>query len=43
MDTDYCALAEEIEKHLKASKFKGGDIVRITKHKNIFIKGYTKN
>ena len=40
---DYFALTEEIESTHKAPKFKIGDRVRITKHKNIFRKGYTKN
>ena len=35
-------LTEEFESSHKASKFKVRDRVRITKHKNIFSKGYTK-
>ena len=38
MDADYSALPEEIDKNLKAPKFKVGDRVRITKCKNIFSK-----
>ena len=40
-DADYSALTEEIETNLKASQFKVGERVRITK--NIFWKGYTNN
>ena len=40
---DYSVLIEEIESRHKAPKFKIGDRVRITKCKNIFSKGYTKN
>ena len=32
-----------IENNEKDSKFKVGDFVRISKHKNIFVKGYTPN
>ena len=39
IDADYYDLTEEIETNLKAPKFKVGDRVRITKHKNIFSKG----
>lgn len=41
--SDYSALSEETETNSKASKFKVGGRVRITKYRNIFIKGYTKN
>ena len=34
---------ETIETNPKAPKFKSDDRVRITKYKNIFSKGYTKN
>ena len=40
---DYSALTSKIETNPKASKFKVGDSVRITKYKNIFSKGYTEN
>ena len=40
---DYYVLIKEIESSHKAPKFKVGDRVRITKYKNIFSKGYTKN
>ena len=40
---DYPALTSKIETNPKASKFKLGDSVRITKYKNIFSKGYTEN
>ena len=43
IDVDYSALTESIESIYKPLKFKIGDRVRITKHKNIFSKGYTKN
>ena len=43
IDADYSALTEKIETNLKATKFKVNDRVRITKHKNIFSKGYTEN
>ena len=36
-------LTEGIGPSHKASKFKVGDRVRITKYKNTFSKGYTKN
>ena len=42
IDADYSALTENIETNVTASKFKVNDRVRITKHKNIFSKGYTK-
>ena len=29
--------------HIDSSKFKIGDIVRISKYKNVFAKGYTPN
>ena len=40
---DFSALSENIESNPKASKFKVNDRVRITKHRNIFSKGYTEN
>ena len=43
IDVDYSALIESIESIYKPLKFKIGDRVRITKHNNIFSKGYTKN
>ena len=43
IDADQCALNEEIETNHKAPIFKVDDRLRITKHKNIFRKGYTKN
>ena len=39
INANYSALTERIE----APKFKLNDRVRITKYKNIFSKGYTKN
>ena len=42
-DADYSAFTEKIETNHKAPKFKVNDIVRITKYKNIFSKGYTEN
>ena len=43
VDGDYSALTEEIDTSQKAPKFKVGDRAKITKYKNIFSKGYTKN
>ena len=43
IDVDYSALNEEIESTHKAPKFKVGDTVRITKYRNAFSKGCTKN
>ena len=43
INADYSALTEKIETNHKAPKFKVNDRVRITKHKNIFSKGYTEN
>ena len=43
INADYSALTEKNETNLKAPKFKVNDIVRITKYKNIFSKGYTEN
>ena len=34
---------KKIETNLKASKFKVNNRVKITKHNNIFSKGYTEN
>ena len=42
-DANYFALTDDIESILKAPKIKAGERVRITKYKNIFSKGYTKN
>ena len=36
-------MTEKIETNLKAPKFKVNVIVRITKYKNIFSKGYSEN
>ena len=43
IDVDNSALSEETETNPKAHKFNIGDSVKITKYKNIFSKGYTKN
>ena len=43
INADYSALTEKTETNLKAPKFKVKDLVRITKYKNIFSNGYTKN
>ena len=43
INADYSALTEKNETNLKAPKFKVNDIVRISKYKNIFSKGYTEN
>ena len=43
INADSSALTEKIETNHKAPKFKVNDRVRITKHKNIFSKGYTEN
>ena len=43
VNADYSGLTEKIETNPKAPKFKVNDRVRITKYKNIFSKGYTKN
>ena len=43
IDTNYCALSEEIKSSHKASKFKVGDRVKIIKDNNIFSKGNNKN
>ena len=43
INADYSALTEKIEVNPKAPKFKVNDRVRISKYKNIFSKGYTKN
>ena len=40
---EHSGLTEELKSSDKAPKFKVGDRVRITKYKNIFSKGYTKN
>ena len=43
INADYSALNEKIETNHNAPKFKANDRVRITKYRNIFSKGYTKN
>ena len=43
INADYSALTEKIETNPKAPKFKVNCIVRITKNKNIFRKGYAEN
>ena len=43
INANYFTLTEETESNHKAPKFKASDRVRITKYKNIFSKGYTKN
>ena len=43
IDAGYSVLTEEFKSSYKALKFKVGYRVRITKYKNIFSKGYTKN
>ena len=43
INADYSASIEKIETNSKARKFKFKDKARITKYKNIFSKGYTKN
>ena len=42
-DADYFALTEGIELSHESSNFKVGYKVRITKYKNICVKGYIKN
>ena len=37
------SLIEELERKFKITESQVGDRVRITKYKNIFIKGYTEN
>ena len=37
------SLIEELERKFKITEYQVGDRVRITKYKNIFIKGYTEN
>ena len=43
INADYSTLTEKVETNSKSPKCKVGDRVRITKYKNIFSKGYTKN
>ena len=44
VDAYYSVLIEKIETNSKSLKFKAvDDRVRVTKHKNIFSKGYTEN
>ena len=43
INVDYSALTKKIETNLKASKFKVNNRGKITKHNNIFSKGYTEN
>ena len=40
---DYSVFTKNIKTNHKASKFKVNGKVRITKYKNVFSKGYTKN
>ena len=42
-NADYSSFIEKIETNPKAPKFKVNGIVRITKYKNNFNKGYTEN
>ena len=42
-NADFSALSGKIETNSKSTKFKVDDRFRITKYKNIFSKGYTKN
>ena len=42
IDGDYSALTEKIESDHKATKFKVGNRVKITRYNNISSKGYTK-
>ena len=43
INADYSTLTEKIETNPKATKFKVDDRVTITRCKNSFSKGYTKN
>ena len=43
INADYSTLTQNIETNSKALKFKVNNKVRITKYKNIFSNGYTKN
>ena len=43
IDVNYSTLSEKIKSSNEVPKFKVGYRVRITKHKNIFSKGYTEN
>ena len=43
INADYSTSTKNIETNPKAPKFKVNDRVRITKYKNLFIKGYTEN
>ena len=43
INTDYSVLIENIESNPSVPKFKVNDIVRITKYKHLFSKGYTEN
>ena len=43
IDADYSALTKKIERNPKTPKFKVNERVRITKYKNIFSTGCTKN
>ena len=42
INVDYFALMQRIETNPKALKFKVNDRVRVTKHINIFSKGYAE-
>ena len=43
INADYSALIDKLETTLKAPKFKVNNKVRVTKYKDSFSKGYTKN
>ena len=43
VDSDFFALTEESESSHEAPKFKVSDLVKISKYRNSFRKGYTKN
>ena len=43
IDSGYSDLTKEVETNHKAPKFKVNNRVRVTKYKNIFVKGYTEN
>ena len=43
INADHSVLTKKFDTNSKASKFKGNDIVRITKYKNTFSKGYIEN
>ena len=43
INANYFGLLKQIETNSKALKFKVNERVRITRYKNIFSKGYTRN